>query len=248
MEFTMRVRTLGVLAAVVTILGGCAVRDRITPVSNTFLEDVDTTKRLSTLPYQHSWVSSKFDGRSYRKIFIKPVRVDRLDHDGWTRSASAAITSKDDYVLEASALAAFFRSELIEKVRSFEGGRFQIATRPGPGVAVLELAFTELEFSHPAARAASLASPIPGSGAALSSVTDPHAAFAGRLYDDTGRLVATVADRKFPPARIIDLNKLTVSSSVREVCSLWAETLAKAINQGQWVPIDANDTFSIRPW
>ena len=112
----------------------------------------------------------------------------------------------------------------------------------------MEIALTELEFSHPVARAGSLAAPVPGSGAALSSISDPHASFALRVSDPSGNLAATVADRQFPPARIVDLNKLTVSSSIREVCSIWAQTIAEALNKGRFSLVTAPSSFSLSPW
>lgn len=64
-------------------------------------------------------------------------------------------------------------------------------------------------------------------------------AFAARITDaDTGQLIATVADRKFAPVRIVDLNKLTVSSTPREISQLWADTIATAINSDGFTKVD----------
>ena len=121
-------------------------------------------------------------------------------------------------------------------------------TLPGPRTIVVEIALTELEFSRPIARAGSMVAPIPGAGAALSMISDPHAAFAARVTDGaTGELIATAADRKFPPTRIVDLNKLTVTSSAREICSLWADSIARGIQSKDGEKI-TSQSFSFLPW
>jgi len=114
---------------------------------------------------------------------------------------------------------------------------------------VLDIALTELEFSHPIARAGSLASPIPGTGVAVSAVSDPHVAFAMRITDgSTGELLATAADRKFSPIRIVDLNKLTVTSSPREIVQNWSLELADAIQLGRFAEVESRGDFKLHPW
>lgn len=126
--------------------------------------------------------------------------------------------------------------------------RIAVTDRPTEGTLVIEIALTELEFSHPVARAGALAAPVPGTGAALSTITDPHVAFAARLTDaTTGELVASIADRKFPPMRIVDLNKLTVKSSAREVVALWATSIGQAL-QGNGIDPVTEKRFSLLPW
>ena len=113
---------------------------------------------------------------------------------------------------------------------------------------VVEIALTELEFSHPLARAGSLVAPVPGAGSALSSISDPHVAFAMRVTDaSTGELLFTAADRRFAPTRIIDLNKLTVSSSVREIVALWADVIGRGIQSDGFTKIKTK-TFDWLPW
>lgn len=239
---------LGMCALISVNVLGCALHDRVTSVNDTFLEDVNIRSKLDTLPYDHSWVRSGFNGKIYNKLYVKPIRTDFLPDNEWQRSASPFINSKDDYQRQAKEVAAYFKASLEQKIRSYEGNRLTLVDRPGSDVLTLELALTELEFSHPVARAAALAAPVPGTGPALSTMSDPHAAFAARMTDGSGRLVATAADRKFPPTRIVDLNKLTVMSSAREICSLWADTLSEALNKGRFVETEGNSRFSILPW
>lgn len=234
--------------AFLSSLSGCAWKARVETVSPVFLEDVDISSKLETLPFDHSWVRAKFDGRSYRKLHVKEIRTDLLPEDGWMNSYSSVISSAEDYRRESQEIGRYFREQLIEALQEKEPPRFVIVDAPGSDVLTLEIALTELEFSHPVARAASLAAPVPGTGPALSSMTDPHAAFAARLYDGSGRLVATAADRRFPPARIVDVNKLTATSSAREVSTIWAGLMSEALTNGQFVKTEDSSWFSVLPW
>jgi len=84
---------------------------------------------------------------------------------------------------------------------------------------------------------------------AVSAVSDPHVAFAARFSDGgTGKLLATIADRRFPPTRIVDLNKLTVTSSAREVCAIWAKIIAEGLNSDKLTKVKQQGSFSLLPW
>ena len=201
----MRLQKFFLDVIVFTIICGCSAAARVESVDNVFLTDVDVSKKLSNLPFDHSWVWSKRKTRTdYDTVYVKPIRTDTLNPENWTRSASILITSRDDYDERAREVANHFHDKVVEEFRMYPKSRYPLAAVPGPRVMVLEIALTELEFSHPVARAGALIVPVPGTGAALSTVSDPHAAFAARITDgSTGELLATAADRKFPPIRIL---------------------------------------------
>lgn len=247
-SFARRFLQTSAVVCSLVALGGCTAAERVSSVNDTFLEGSDMSAKRPNLPFDHSWVSAEVKRGNYQLVFIKPVRTDKLPPDAWKRSASYAITSKDDYDEAAARLATYFRGQLREQIKEQPNHEFTLADNStGPRTLVIEIALTELEFSHPVARAGALAAPIPGTGPALSTITDPHVAFAARITDGpTGRLVATVADRKFPPMRIVDFNKLTVESSPREVCQLWSESIAKALDGNGKDPI-TEEKFSLLP-
>ncbi len=218
------------------------------PLSPTFLNGVDVTQKIDNLPFAHAWVKPHFDGQKFNKIFIKDVRIDQLPEDSWKASSGLYISSKDAFLEEAQGLAEYFKDKLIAAFVRYPDRRLELAYAPGIDTISLEIAFTELLFSHPAARAGSLAVPVPGTGAVLSAISDPHVAFAAQLRDSSGTLVATAADRKFSPIRLLDLNKLTVTSSAREVCSIWATLIAEATNRGRSERTENRGSFSLLPW
>jgi hypothetical protein len=231
------------------LIFGCSAQKRSAPITNKFLEDVDISKKLEKMPFQHSWIWQPIDPLNHVSIYIPPVKIDTLDESAWTGSKSAIISSKEEYFKEAQGVADFFREELIKKFENYPGTRFKILNEPAPGVIMIRVALTELTFAHPLAQAGSLAVPVPGAGAALSAVTAPQAAFAMRVsVEGETPLVATAADRKFPPTRVIDLNKLTVTSSAREICSNWAIEIVEAFNKGRFGEVESRGTFKILPW
>ncbi len=221
---------LALCATELLFVSACALKDRVVDVNNTFLEDVDIKQKIENLPFQHSWRNPNFTKTGFTSIYYKPIRVDLIDKGQWERSASTLIRSEQGYIEKAQEIADYFHVELIDKTRDFKPKKFLVLKEPNRKSVVVEIVLTEIEFSHPLARAASLAAPVPGTGPALTAITDPHVAFAARITDaETGALIATIADRKFGLARIIDLNKLTVSSSAREVTSLWAQSIAETL-------------------
>ena len=203
------------LLLLVVTLCACAVAKRTKSVSSAFLSGIDVSKKLENMPFSHSWVWTDVSRDQYHAVIIKPVRVDLLEADSWKDSRSPFLSSPEAYDEKAGEIASYFQEQLVEKIKTYPETRYSVTDVPGAGVLVVEIALTELEFSHPGINAGAIAAPIPGVSQALATITDPHAAFALRLSDSkTGTLIATVADRKFPPIRMIDLNKATVSLSL----------------------------------
>lgn len=246
--FRKRIALLSTGALTALSLAACSLHDRVASVDNTFLEDVDVSQKLVNIPYDHAWVRPGFDGRVYPKLYLKPIRLDKLGENAWMKSASSFITSRESYLEEAKEIADYLQEQLVKQINEYPNPSVTLVDRPDERTLTLEIALTELEFSHPIARAAALAAPVPGTGPALSAMSDPHVAFAARITDETGRLAVTAADRKFPPTRIIDLNKLTITSSPREVCALWAKTMAEALNKRRFSKTKDNGKFSLLPW
>lgn len=229
-------------------LTGCAAKQRVSPLSSIYLEDANLSQQIKTLPFDHSAVTADAAKSRFTSVYFEPIRIDLLPAEDWARSSSSVISSKADFDREARALAEYFRTELEGRMREEGKGKYSVASKSGPGVLDVKIVFTELEFSHPGARAASLVAPIPGTGAMVSSISDPHVSFAARLSDGgSGKLIATAADRKFAPTRILDLNKLTATSSAREICSLWAASISEAIASGGVTEIKEKK-FDWKPW
>jgi hypothetical protein len=182
-------------------------------------------------------------------VYIKPVRTDLLKPSEWEKSHGVAISSKEEFEKSVALLARYFRIRLLAELRAIKNGRFKLVDAPDPSSLVVEIAFTELVLSEPIIRAATLAAPIPGADFALSAFSDPHVGFAARFTNHDGTaLIATAADRRFPPVRIIDLNKLRASSSAREIISQWSRELAESIEFEELTKVSKSWGFSLLPW
>lgn len=242
--------THAALAFILMIFSGCSIQQRTAPLPNTFLEEIDISEQIDNIPFQHAWIVPEDDSRkTYTKVFVKPVRTDLIPEDAWRRSSSLFLRTEEAYNLEVQGLANVFYQELLNELQKLPTKRFEIASNPTDDTIVVEIAFTDVEFSHPVTRAAALAAPLPGVDIALSAFTDPHLAFAARFTDaTTHELLASAADRRFPPFRVIDLNKLTIASSAREIVKMWTRELAEAIQSDRLTKIERSSWFSILPW
>ena len=231
------------------LLAACAVKERTEPVVATFLDGVPVESSMQDIPFMHSWIDPQAKISAYSTLYIKPVRTDLLPEEMWLRSRGLAVSSADEFQKDAAVIARYFRIRLLSELKSTESQRFTVVDAPDATSLVLEIALTELVLSEPLVRAAALAVPFPGIDLALSTISDPHVSFAARFTSPDGKhLIATAADRRFPPVRLIDLNKLRARSSAREIVAHWARQLAQSIQLDEFKKVEGNSWFSILPW
>lgn len=237
------------LTIICLLLSACSIQERTEPVVETFLDGVPRESSVPDIPFMHAWIAPTQEPLPYSKIHIKPVRTDLLPADAWLRSRGLAVSSEQEFQKDVEILAQYFHVRLISEMSSIDPKRFQIVENPDEKTVVLEIALTELVLSQPLIRAAALAAPLPGVDLALSTISDPHVAFAARFSSPDGtQLIATAADRRFPPLRLIDLNKLRARSPAKEVIANWARQLAQAIQFDEFKKVEGNSWFSILPW
>ena len=231
------------------ILTACAVRQRTEPVVETFLDGVPRESSILDIPFMHAWIDPDANIASYSTIYVKPVRTDLMPEEMWRRSRGLAVSSEESFQKDAAIIARYFRIRLLGELKSTSAQRFAVVDTPDATSIVLAVALTELVLSEPLVRAAALAVPFPGVDLALSTITDPHVSFAARFASPDGKhLIATAADRRFPPVRLIDLNKLRARSSAREIVAHWARQLAQSIQLDEFKKVEGNAWFSILPW
>ena len=248
----MRMAIIFMMAVLqLTNLVGCAARQRVEHVPATFLDGAPLESRIERVPFEQAWAASDTLKTPVSAIFVKPVRTDLLPSETWRDSTGVSITSSEDFQKFVDELGVYFHEQLVTELRKAHQGnpRLEVVSAPAPDAVNLEVAFTEMVLSRPVARAAAMAAPVPGLEFALSAMSEPHVAFAARFTSPDGAiLLGTVADRRFPPMRPIDLNKLTVSSSAREIVSQWARELAEAIQFDRLTAVERSSRFSLLPW
>lgn len=197
----------------------------------------------------HAWIAPHAKAVSFQSVYIKPIRTDLLKANEWEKSRGLAVSSKEEFDKSVALLARYFRIKLLSELKKIKKPRFEVVESPNQTSLVAEIALTELALSEPIIRAAALAVPLPGVDQALSAVSDPHVAFAARFTNFDGtKLIATAADRRFPPIRIIDLNKLRATSSAREIVSQWSLEMAESIQFEELTTVPRASLFSLMPW
>ena len=228
---------------------GCAVQERTKALPSIYLEDRDVTVTDKTLPFKHAWIDPKLPEENYTNVYFRTVTADKLPEGAWEGSKSTFLTKESEYKKLAGELAEYFKAELIQSVSSYPNGVMSVVESPQPRGLILDIAFTELEFSHPIQKAGIMLVPIPGTSVLFNAVSDPHVAFAARIYDaPSGKLIATLADRRFPPTRLFDVNRITLTSSAREICQTWAEIIAEGLNRERFADVPDRGFFAILPW
>jgi len=239
-------RIIGATAALA--LAGCAISERIEELPATFLEDVPPESALAGGSFQHVWRNPDPARRTFETVYVAPVRTDLLPPGMWRRSLSEWVHSEPSFARRVHELASLFREELVAALRAAPRGPLELTDDPTHTSVILEIALTEVVLARPTIHAAALAAPLPGVELALSTMSDPHLSFAARLAAPDGHLLATVADRRFPPIRVIDLNKLTLTSSGREIVREWALELAPLLKLPDTRPGTRRLPISISPW
>jgi hypothetical protein len=240
---------LAILPLAVSGMVGCAVKERTNPLPQTFLEGRDMTVVDKTLPFKHAWIDPNLPEEQYTNVWFRAVTADTLPKDSWLASKGTLLAKESEFKKLADELAAYFKQELIEKVANYKNGVVSVVDSAEPRGLIFDIALTELEFSHPIQKAGFMLVPIPASSLVFNTVSDPHVAFAAKVYDaQSGKLIATFADRRFPPTRLLDVNRLTLSSSAREICDTWADIIAEGLNRERFADVPDRGFFALLPW
>lgn len=240
---------IALLPLVVSGAVGCAVKERTEPLPQTYLEGRDVSVVDKTLPFKHAWIDPNLPEEQYTNVWFRTVTADTLPEESWLASKGTLLSKESEYKKLADELANYFKQELIEKVANYKDGVISVVDSAQPRGLIFDIALTELEFSHPIQKAGFMLVPIPASSLVFNTVSDPHVAFAAKVYDaQSGKLVATLGDRRFPPTRLLDVNRLTLTSSAREICDTWADIIAEGLNRERFADVPDRGFFAIRPW
>lgn len=229
-------------------LSGCFLQNEILPLKSKHLEGLDIDKRIESLPFLHSQVHKKVPRGFYNKAIISDVEISKEAIKNWSDSFGTVINSEESYIKESKIIAAYFKNKLIEDIKS-NNPDFTIVSASDKNTVMINVTFVEIVYSIPSLEVASVMTPLPGSGLAISALNNVHIAFVMKIIDaQSGQLIASIADRKFPPMKLVDLNKFTVTSSIKEICDHWSSMITKTFLVGHLGKIESEGDFSIMPW
>lgn len=221
------------IAALSLGLASCSFQKVVTSAQPTaFLTSsgTDPSSKIGRLPFQHSWRNPSVDLRQYRYVVLRPVTTAHLRKEQWWDSYSLYVPDAAAYVKNCNGLARYFSSSM-KRSFSARGSRLALTdSTTGAGTLVIEAALTEVTFGRPAGYVGSMA--VPGGSLVNSAAASPVNAFELKVRDAaTGKLVATVADRRGTKLKIVDFNKLTYDKPNREICDEWSQQLMQATNK-----------------
>ena len=190
----------------------------------------DTSTKIGRLPFQHSWRNPSVDLSQYQYVVLRPVTTAYLRREQWRDSYSFYVPDAPAYVKQCDALARYFSSSMRRSFSS-RGSRLALTgNTAGAGTLVIEPALTEVTFGRPAGYVGSMT--VPGGSLVNSAAASPVNAFELKVKDAaTGKLVATVADRRGTRLKIVDFNQLTYDKANQEICDEWSQQLMQATNK-----------------
>lgn len=113
----------------------------------------------------------------------------------------------------------------------------------------LQLSVSDANFGDPILYGGLLAAPVPGVANLSSAVKAPSLTIEAKFIDsDTGKVVAELIDRRFPPVKPVDLNRLTVSSPLHKIADGFADDLVRSFYRKPGQRVGRRLPFSLIPW
>ena len=226
-----RFLSIPVMALTALALSGCGLEQASSSyVPTKFLTStgVDSSSRISRLPFEHSWRDPKVDIKKYKYIVVRPVTTQYVDASKWEDSKSALIPDKRTYLRRCAALARYWDKSLNRAFTSPVCIYYKTNSTAQSGTLILNVALTEIRFDP---------NPTPADAPnADGNVTDlltglPTCTFEAKVTDaSSGALVSTAADRRVPTLKVVDNKKSNSPRPTETICDEWSTQLMEASN------------------
>ena len=242
--------TLRVTCTLAATLFIAACKTEPAPDSGFLANPERMTEQRGRAPFDRAWVKPGFSKSAYTALIISRVNTKYLvENTGW----AAANPANDTLLHSADDLARFTRDTFVQAFRKDPKKRFEIAVRPGVGVAVLDLAIVELVPSHAVIGALGLVAPF--ARAPLVAVgskvggKSTCVAIEGRLRESvTGEGLVMFADREEPPFRILSAKAVTWYGDAEDSITAWANQLVELGNTPITDKVEDAANFTLNPW
>jgi hypothetical protein len=184
----------------------------------------DVTQQSGRLPFQHAWRDPKVDISTYKNIVVRPVTSSFTKAENWKESQSKFLPTKRRYTRRCERLAQYWTKSLNAAFSSPVCLFYKISDTSQPHTLILETALTEVRFGQ---------SPL-----AICS-------FEARVIDaSSGKLIATVSDRRRPSVTALAGEKKSISTLNEAICDEWSKELFEASNQ-ELFPVVKRGPFGI---
>jgi hypothetical protein len=265
-------------AAALLLCSSCTVKEAVEPLKPTgFLEHAELLEQPKYTPFDLAWKQPETSGRLYDTLLIEAVRTDQVDQTRWIYSAGTLLRSNDAYIAEVTELADYIQKSVakrferhsraeatatVERGIPFQPVRNQlspdaadvpaeIAAIPGAVDRKLsvQISIAAVDFGDPLVYGGLLAVPVPGVANLSTAARSPVLTLEARFRDlQTGEVVAELLDRRFPQLKIVDVNRLTLTSALHEIADSFADDLVASLYREPTQKIDKRWPFSLLPW
>ena len=230
------------------------------------------------LPFRKSWVSPEISTKLYSDIIVQAVLSDKLDADEWIFSAGTFVPTQSKYLQRSVSVADYLQDRIVlhleDKGKAQSVGSvkiekgipentndeytlerfvepiplFEPLTR-GDRTLSIEVSVSELTFGDPLIYGGLFAVPVPGIANLSSGLKAPSMTIEAKFIDKlTGEVIAEIIDRRFPQVRVLDLHRLLIEQSIKELSNSFAEDIASLFFNEDGETISKRWPVSISPW
>ncbi|MGY6276061.1 DUF3313 family protein [Methylomonas sp. MgM2] len=258
--FKTKIAQVTFLTTITLMLAGCSIvqsdanaikAEVVEPAPDAgFIEHPERQSKRADMPFQKVWIRPGFDKAEYRELVVAPIDTRYMLKMDWLHKLSSA-NLIGDVKKDTEELAKYFHDRIVKEFREDPNHRFTViefAQQHRYPALRLEIALIEIDPSDSVLHALSWAGPI-GSGTAAGAINQRRAAFEARIRDlQTGRLVATFADRDTADVGPIDLTRLTWYGPAKGIMDRWAKQFVQVANRKPGESVSDPIPFTMMPF
>lgn len=235
---------VSVIAVLATIgLSSCQVFDAAPAADSGFNRSTAHMKTRADF-LQHTWIAREYQGRPikdrFSSVHIAPVNTRYMARQSWWQQQTGA--RKAELASDTQAFAQRMQKQFKQSIANYPGDSLPLASSPGKGVLVIELALVELVPSNAYWNAGATAAGfvVPGAGSI---------AIEGRVKDGTtGRVIATFKDRRKDKIAPVNIGSYTWYHGAEGNITDWAEEFAKMLNTPPGHVVERPSPVTLMPW
>ena len=113
----------------------------------------------------------------------------------------------------------------------------------------VEISISEANFGDPVVYGGLLAVPVPAAANLSTAVKSPLLTLEVKFVElPSEEVIAELVDRRFPQVKIVDVNRLTVSSALRELTDSFVVDLVASYYRKRGETVGKRMPFSLLPW
>jgi hypothetical protein len=201
---------------------------------------------------QQAWVDKAYRGKSvkghFSSVYVAPINTRYMAEQSWWQQQTGV--RKAELASDTQSLANRMRKQFQQSIANYPGDNIPLASGPGPGVLVVELALVELVPSNAYWNAGATAAGfvIPGAGL-LSAAGAGSIAIEGRLRaGGTNKMIATFKDRRKDKVAPVNIGSYTWYHGAEGNIADWAAEFAELINTPPNHVVKRPSPVTLMPW